>query len=230
VAWRPPGHGWVESHELRSPHRKARELVPVGSAGYRRIAARVKSSLWPSSGGGHQDRQLANKTDVPPLGNQRVPQHVRAIPCRECRMDTGRAGPGPDSHLARPPHVCRGSLGVVFELLGQPGDAAAHAEPPDDADDRLGRRFGGRRIRLLQPAGKQRALNVADVQRGREMCTGKRLAPPFRVPLRSPSGPAGQMPHCYGALLTSVGGGQSPRPEPSSKASTAPRRLRRPTS
>ena len=80
---------------------------------------------------------------------------------------------------ARPAHARRGSVGVVAELLGDPGDAAAHAEPPDGAVDCLGHRFGGRRVRWLQPGGEQRkAPSVADVQPGHgELCSSGHLTP-----------------------------------------------------
>ena len=80
---------------------------------------------------------------------------------------------------ARPAHARRGSVGVVAELLGHPGDAAAHAEPPDGAVDCLGHRFGGRRVRWLQPGGEQRkAPSVANVQPGHgELCSSGHLTP-----------------------------------------------------
>ncbi len=101
------------------------------------------------------------------------------LPSRDCIMAAGHAGLGPDSQLARPAHARRGSVGVVAELLGHPGDAAAHAEPPDGAVDCLGHRFGGRRVRWLQPGGEQRkAPSVVDVQPGHgELCSGGHLTP-----------------------------------------------------
>ncbi len=77
-------------------------------------------------------------------------------PSRDCIVAAGHAGLGPGSQPARPAHARRGGVGVVAELLGHPGGAAAHAEPPDGAVDCLGHRFGGRRVRWLQPGGEQR--------------------------------------------------------------------------
>jgi len=82
----------------------------------------------------------------------------------------GRVG-GTRGHLADqlpdPAHAVGGRLGVVAELLGHPGGAAAHAELPHGQADSLRHNMAGQRIRTLQPGCEQRrATRVNHVQPG----------------------------------------------------------------
>src|SRR5260370_11146917 len=60
------------------------------------------------------------------------------------------AGQPPD-----PPHPAGGRLGMVAELLRHLAGAAAAAELPDGAADRLRHRLGARGVRALQPGYAQ---------------------------------------------------------------------------